>query len=129
LRVTHLILPSLAAVALAAAPDAIGASGAAPSSVSSANTGGVGVGAPPGPVSTVSRPIVRGSIARIKNGVAYAPSYAPRAVQRAIWAGNQIRRTPYIWGGGHGAFIARGYDCSGAVSYVLHAAGLLRTPL
>jgi hypothetical protein len=65
---------------------------------------------------------------KIVKGVAYAPSYAPLSVQRAIWAGNQIRHKPYIWGGGHGAFIAAGYDCSGSVSYVLHAAGLLKTP-
>ena len=59
---------------------------------------------------------------------AYAPSYAPLRVQKAIWAGNKIRHKPYIWGGGHAAFAAAGYDCSGSVSYVLHAAGLLKTP-
>ncbi|MHB8659396.1 MAG: hypothetical protein ACYC91_15875 [Solirubrobacteraceae bacterium] len=50
-------------------------------------------------------------------------------MQRAIWAGNQIRRKPYIYGGGHGRFTDAGYDCSGAISYVLHAAGLLKTPM
>ena len=50
-------------------------------------------------------------------------------MQRAIWAGNQIRHKPYIFGGGHGSFKASGYDCSGSVSYVLHAAGLLSTPM
>jgi hypothetical protein len=49
-------------------------------------------------------------------------------VQEAIWAGNKIRHKPYIYGGGHAAFIAAGYDCSGSVSYVLHAAGLLASP-
>jgi hypothetical protein len=49
-------------------------------------------------------------------------------VQKAIWAGNKIRHKPYIFGGGHAAFIAAGYDCSGSVSYVLHAAGLLPSP-
>jgi len=44
-------------------------------------------------------------------------------------AANRIHTRPYIWGGGHRAFKSRGYDCSGAVSYVLHAAGLLRSPL
>ena len=67
--------------------------------------------------------------AKIIHGVAYAPAYAPIQVQRAIWAGNQIRHKPYIYGGGHGAFNAAGYDCSGSVSYVLHAAGLLSTPM
>jgi hypothetical protein len=73
--------------------------------------------------------MVAGSVARIRNGVAFAPSYAPIQVQRAIWAGNMIRKKPYIWGGGHGSFQSAGYDCSGSVSYVLHAAGLLRSPL
>ena len=48
---------------------------------------------------------------------------------QAIKAGNRIHTKPYIWGGGHRRFKSRGYDCSGAVSYVLHAAGLLRSPL
>jgi hypothetical protein len=89
----------------------------------------VGIGAGPAPLSTVAQPMVQGSLAKIKNGIAYAPSYAPVAVQRAIWAGNLIRHKPYVWGGGHGAFIDSGYDCSGAVSFVLHAAGLVDTPL
>ena len=95
----------------------------------SAASGGVGVGAGPAPLSTVAHPTVQGSVAKVKNGIAYAPAYAPVAVQQAIWAGNLIRNTPYIWGGGHAAFTARGYDCSGAVSFVLHAAGLLKTPM
>ena len=46
-----------------------------------------------------------------------------------IDAANEINDTPYVWGGGHGSFTSSGYDCSGAVSYVLHAAGLLETAL
>jgi cell wall-associated NlpC family hydrolase len=46
-----------------------------------------------------------------------------------IAAGNEIAKFPYIWGGGHGSFIDNGYDCSGSVSYVLAAAGLLKSPL
>jgi hypothetical protein len=45
-----------------------------------------------------------------------------------IAAANQIATLPYIWGGGHGSFVSPGYDCSGSVSYVLHAAGLLSVP-
>ena len=52
-----------------------------------------------------------------------------RIVQRVIAAGNRIARTPYKWGGGHGSFNDTGYDCSGSVSYALHGAGLLRSPL
>jgi cell wall-associated NlpC family hydrolase len=67
-------------------------------------------------------------LAVLSHGVATAPSDAPLAVRLAIQAANQIRHKPYVWGGGHASFSARGYDCSGAVSYVLHAASLLSFP-
>ena len=36
---------------------------------------------------------------------------------------------PYVWGGGHAGWtFTNGYDCSGFVSAVLHAAGYLQTP-
>jgi hypothetical protein len=63
------------------------------------------------------------------DGSALAPSDAPPQVRKAINAANRIRFKPYLWGGGHRSFKAKGYDCSGAVSYVLHAAGLLKTPM
>ena len=50
------------------------------------------------------------------------------ALSEMIAAANQIATTPYIWGGGHGSWVSPGYDCSGSVSYVLHAAGLLSVP-
>jgi peptidoglycan hydrolase-like protein with peptidoglycan-binding domain len=50
------------------------------------------------------------------------------ALDEMIAAGDAIATLPYIWGGGHGSFISPGYDCSGSVSYVLHAAGLLSVP-
>jgi cell wall-associated NlpC family hydrolase len=90
-------------------------------------SGGSGMGAPAEPPSTPAHPTVTGDTAKIIKGVAYAPSYAPQAVKEAIWAGNQIRKKPYIYGGGHGQWKDAGYDCSGSVSYVLHAAGLLKT--
>jgi hypothetical protein len=63
------------------------------------------------------------------DGSALAPAGAPPAVQAAINAGNEIRTKPYRWGGGHRTFYDTGYDCSGAVSYVLHAAGFLNSPM
>jgi hypothetical protein len=45
-----------------------------------------------------------------------------------IAAANQIATRPYVYGGGHASFTSYGYDCSGTVSYVLHAAGLLSSP-
>jgi hypothetical protein len=95
-----------------------------------AQTGGSG---PPGSTTTTTTtttPTTSGSSAQLQsNGMALAPANAPRQVRKAIAAANKIHTRPYIWGGGHRSFKSRGYDCSGAVSYVLHAAGLLRSPL
>ena len=63
------------------------------------------------------------------NGVALPPLEAPEAIKKMIEAGNGIARTPYKWGGGHGKWQDTGYDCSGSVSFVLAAAGLLTGPL
>jgi 3D (Asp-Asp-Asp) domain-containing protein len=43
---------------------------------------------------------------------------------------NQIdkQQFPYKWGGGHNSSFSGPYDCSGAVSAVLHAGGLLSAP-
>ena len=67
--------------------------------------------------------------ARIVNGIAIPPIGAPQEVVDAINAANQIVTKPYIFGGGHRSFHSRGYDCSGSVSFALHGAGLLDTPL
>ncbi|HEY2140176.1 MAG TPA: hypothetical protein VGH00_08850 [Chthoniobacterales bacterium] len=75
------------------------------------------------------QPMVSGSRAVLRNGVAYAPTRAPQSVKNAIWAANTLRRKPYVWGGGHGSFYDRGYDCSGTVSFALHGAGLLSSPI
>jgi hypothetical protein len=53
----------------------------------------------------------------------------PVAVGRAIAAANRIAGRPYRYGGGHRSFSDSGYDCSGSVSYVLHGAGRLSSPL
>jgi cell wall-associated NlpC family hydrolase len=63
------------------------------------------------------------------DGDAIPPANAPLAVRAAIEAANQINGLPYIWGGGHGSFSSSGYDCSGAVSYMLHGGGWLSSPL
>jgi hypothetical protein len=60
-----------------------------------------------------------------RNGTASAPANAPATVKAVIAAANRIAHTPYIWGGGHGSFNSRGYDCSGSVSYALHGGHLL----
>src|SRR3954449_8353188 len=65
----------------------------------------------------------------LPGGRAVAPPSAPPAVRAMIEAANRIRHRPYVWGGGHRHWNSRGYDCSGSVSYVMHAAGLLEWPL
>ncbi len=79
--------------------------------------------------SNPTQPEVPGNRAKIVHGFAYPPSNAPIQVKRAIWAGDRIRFTPYVYGGGHGTWNDSGYDCSGSVSYVLRAAGLVTTSL
>lgn len=89
------------------------------------------VGIQPAP-NTVNFTPVSGPAGRVtlnSDGSASAPANAPAVIKAAVAAGNRIRSTPYIWGGGHGSFSDRGYDCSGSVSYVLHAAGVLASPL
>jgi hypothetical protein len=99
----------------------------------SAQTGGA---APPGSTSggdTSTTPQATGKPGKAKlirkTGMAIPPSGAPPEVVAAIEAGNAIRKRPYVWGGGHASFESWGYDCSGAVSYVLRAAGMLSSPL
>ncbi len=77
----------------------------------------------------VSYNFQRGETALLVNGVAYAPKGAPTAVKRAIQAGNRLQGKPYKWGGGHARLNDSGYDCSGAVSYVLREAGLMNSHL
>jgi cell wall-associated NlpC family hydrolase len=65
----------------------------------------------------------------LENGIALPPIESPTAVHQIIEAGNSIARTPYLWGGGHGKWLDKGYDCSGSISYALASAGLLNAPL
>lgn len=67
----------------------------------------------------------RGKTATIRNGYAVAPRSAPRAVKAAIAAANNISGAPYQYGGGRGRPGDYGFDCSGATSHVLRAAGLM----
>jgi hypothetical protein len=98
------------------------------------NTGGTGMGsappaATPAPAGDLAHPTVAGTRTKLVKGVAFAPAAAPLRVKQLIWSVNTILRKPYVYGGGHGRFNDRGYDCSGLVSYAMHAAGLLKTPM
>ena len=104
------ILVSLAMLALPAPASAFDSSG------------GAGVPGDPLPAPVVAPVAPRA-------GLVAVPRRAPAAVRAAVAAGNRLIGRPYVWGGGHQSFSARGYDCSGSVSYVLHAARLLSSPL
>jgi hypothetical protein len=103
-----------------------------PTAPAAAESGGTAVPTAPPPGTTISPAVpttVPGTKARLVHGVAIAPASAPPAVQSVIAAANQIVTRPYVWGGGHGAWVSSGYDCSGAVSYALHGGGFLDSPM
>jgi hypothetical protein len=110
-------LALVALASIAAMPGARAWAGKAPGGVSAREL-------EPGPDPTA--PAGRAIIVR---GRAIAPLDAPAAVRKVIAAANRIRSKPYVWGGGHGQWWDRGYDCSGAVSYALHGGQLLSSPL
>jgi cell wall-associated NlpC family hydrolase len=96
----------------------------APAAAAQADPGGVEA---PEPNAPAPAPIAHASLAS-DGRTALAPAGAPPQVVAAIAAANRINRKPYRYGGGHARFRDTGYDCSGTVSYVLHAAGYLRRP-
>jgi cell wall-associated NlpC family hydrolase len=90
-------------------------------SAQTATTGGFSSTPPPPPEPTAEIAMAA------DNRTAVAPAGAPPEIVEAVEAANRLTRKPYKWGGGHGRWRDSGYDCSGTVSYVLHAAGLLKT--
>src|SRR6476469_2749154 len=112
------------------------ASGKLPLPPASAGTNGTEVGPPPG---SRSEPLVARIPAKPNSsgdppatyvsGIALAPPGAPERVAGTINAANTIVGRPYVWGGGHGSWYDRGYDCSGAVSFALAGGGFLSQPL
>jgi hypothetical protein len=121
---------------VAGAASSSGAGSGGPASVSVGPASGSGAG---GVAQPVSDAVVRqelsasGLSANARQatltgaGLALAPVDAPAAVQTVISAGNEIARLPYRFGGGHGTFEDNAYDCSGSLSFVFAAAGLLNT--
>ncbi|HET8815555.1 MAG TPA: hypothetical protein VFM51_11465 [Solirubrobacterales bacterium] len=107
----YLLLAVVAAIAFMAAP----APAATPGGLASTSSEVTATG-PPGK-------------AMLVNGRAIPPVDAPAAVKRVIAAANKIRSKPYIYGGGHARWWDRGYDCSGAVSFALHGANLISSPM
>ena len=63
----------------------------------------------------------------LPSGLAAAGEEAPAAVKRMVAAGNRLFGASYLYGGAHGTPLSQlepAYDCSSAVSYVLHAGGV-----
>jgi cell wall-associated NlpC family hydrolase len=126
-------------VLAAASPTAAFASGGGLSSTAGNDQGAPATPTTPTPESTECTPGAGGGLteltctpvtpATLLLGVAAPPEAAPPAVKAAVAAANRIRTKPYIWGGGHGRWWSEGYDCSGAVSYALHGAGLITVPM
>jgi hypothetical protein len=64
----------------------------------------------------------------LPSGLAAAGEDAPLAVKDMVAAGNRLFATAYLYGGGHGSSLNTlkpAYDCSSAVSYLLHWGGVL----
>lgn len=99
-----------------------------------ASAGSNGSYTPPSPaerkrVYAATHPVGGVESALLLNRTALAPASAPDPIRQMISAANLIVGQPYLWGGGHASFQSKGYDCSGAVSYALAGAGLLRAPM
>ena len=125
--------PKLAAKAAAAAADVDPATGLPP-----ASAGSNGSYEPPtaeerkriaAATHPASGPDSAARTALLLDQTALAPPSAPDPIKGAISAANLIVGQPYRWGGGHGSWRSRGYDCSGAVSYALAGGGLVDRPL
>ncbi len=123
--------------AASGASSGIASSGGGPSAAT-----GVSVGPPSGPLpqpvsdAEIRRELAASGLAArpgqatlTPQGLALVPDNAPAIIQQVILAGNQIAHLPYRFGGGHGTFIDNAYDCSGSLSFVFAAAGILNTTM
>jgi cell wall-associated NlpC family hydrolase len=93
-----------------------------PEDACSIGGGGVGSASSCGPTGTATL---------LPTGLAVAPVDAPSSVRRAIRWANEIVDLPYRLGGGHRLpwRLDSAYDCSGTVSWALHGARLLKSPV
>jgi cell wall-associated NlpC family hydrolase len=93
-----------------------------PEDACSIGGGGVGSASSCGPTGTATL---------LPTGLAVAPVDAPSSVKRAIRWANEIVDLPYRLGGGHRLpwRLDSAYDCSGTVSWALHGARLLKSPV
>jgi hypothetical protein len=104
--------------------------GALPSTSEGTGTGEVGGSCPAsGGAGDIPLPLTPGSQTKaLPSGLAAAGEQAPAQVKSMVAAGNRLFGASYFYGGAHGTplnEIEPAYDCSSAISYLLHAAGLL----
>jgi hypothetical protein len=116
-------------IALAPATGAAGTLEQLPSS-NEASPGGEGSAACPAVGGDeVPLPLAPGTATRIlPSGLAAAGAEAPGPVRAMVAAGDRLFGASYLYGGAHGASLDTlqpAYDCSSAVSYLLHGAGVL----
>ena len=107
--------------------------GALPGSTEASGGGEASSGSCPAPEGTgsIPLPLTPGTQTKVlPSGLAAAGEEAPQAVKRMVAAGNRLFSASYLYGGAHGTSLDSlqpAYDCSSAVSYVLHWGGVLGT--
>jgi hypothetical protein len=124
------ITKSAVRVQLAPATGAGGTLGALPGSTEASGGGEASPGACPAPegAGSIPLPLTPGTQTKIlASGLAAAGEEAPAQVKAMVAAGNRLFGAAYLYGGAHGSSLntlGAAYDCSSAVSYVLHAGGV-----
>jgi hypothetical protein len=120
-------------VQLAPATGAAPTLGALPGSTEASGGGEASSGTCPAPEGTgsIPLPLTPGTQTKIlPSGLAAAGEQAPKAIKNMVAAGNRLFSASYLYGGAHGTSLDTlqpAYDCSSAVSYLLHWGGVLGT--
>lgn len=124
------ISKSAVRVQLAPSTGAAATLGALPSSSEASGAGEPGEACPAVEgAGSIPLPLTPGTQTKIlrPSGLAAAGEEAPAQVKRMVAAGNRLFHAAYLYGGAHGTPLSQlepAYDCSSAVSYVLHAGGV-----
>jgi hypothetical protein len=123
------ITKSAVRVQLAPSTGAAPTLGAIPASSEASGSGEAGAAcAAAEGAGNIPLPLTPGTQTKIlPSGLAAAGEEAPTAVKRMVAAGNRLFGASYLYGGAHGTPLSQlepAYDCSSAVSYVLHAGGV-----
>jgi hypothetical protein len=124
------ISKSAVRVQLAPGTGAAATLGALPSSSEASGAGEPGEACPAVEgAGSIPLPLTPGTQTKIlrPSGLAAAGEEAPAAVKLMVAAGNRLFHAAYLYGGAHGTPLSQlepAYDCSSAVSYVLHAGGV-----